>query len=108
MRLYADEDFAFPAVEELRARGHDVLTAQEDGQKAMPDAAILARAFALGRVVLTHNRRHYVGLHHREASHVGILTASQDSDHIALASRIDEVLAGLTPGRWCHRVNRGP
>ena len=38
MLLYADEDFAFPAVEELRVRGHDVLTAQEDGQTAMPDA----------------------------------------------------------------------
>ena len=48
MLLYADEDFAFPAVEELRVRGHDVLTAQEDGQTAMPDAVILARAFALG------------------------------------------------------------
>ncbi len=81
MLLYADEDFAFPAVEELRVPGHDVLTAQEDGQTAMPDAVILARAFALGRVVLTHNRRHYVRLHHRGAAHVGILTASQDSDH---------------------------
>jgi hypothetical protein len=58
MLLYADEDFTFPAVEELRVRGHDVLTAQEDGQTAMPDAVILARAFALWRVVLTHNRRH--------------------------------------------------
>ena len=102
MLLYADEDFAFPAVEELRVRGHDVLTAQEDGQTAMPDAVILARAFALGRVILTHNRRHYVRLHHRGAAHVGILTASQDSDHLALASRIDGKLASLTPGRWCY------
>jgi hypothetical protein len=108
MLLYADEDFAFPAVEELRVRGHDVLTAQEDGQTAMPDAVILARAFALGRVVLTHNRRHYVRLHHRGAAHVGILAASQDSDHLALACRIDEKLASLTPGRWCYRVNRPP
>jgi hypothetical protein len=38
MLLYADEDFAFPAVEELRVRGHGMLTAQEDGQTAMPDA----------------------------------------------------------------------
>ena len=72
MLLYADEDFAFPAVEKLRIRGHDVLTAQEDGQTAMPDAVILARAFALGRVILTHNRRHYVRLHRRGAEHVGI------------------------------------
>ena len=88
MLLYADEDFAFPAVEELRVRGHDVLTAQEDGQTAMPDAVFLARAIALGRVVFTHNRRHCVRLHLRGAAHVGILTASQDSDHLALASRI--------------------
>src|SRR5208282_727260 len=108
MLLYADEDFAFPAVEELRVRGHDALTAQEDGQTAMPDAVILARAFAPGRVVLTHNRRHYVRLHHRGAAHVGILTASQDSDHLALASRIDGELASLSPGRWCYRVNRRP
>ncbi len=38
MLLYADEDFAFPAVEELRVRGYDVLTAQEDDQTAMSDA----------------------------------------------------------------------
>jgi Domain of unknown function (DUF5615) len=108
MLLDADEDFAFPAVEELRVRGHDVLTAQEDGQAAMPDAVILARAFALGRVILTHNRRHYVRLHRRGAEHVGILTASQDPDHLALANRIDGKLASLSAGRWCYRVNRRP
>ncbi len=32
MLLYADEDFPLPAVQELRRHGHDVLTAQEDGQ----------------------------------------------------------------------------
>ena len=106
MLLYADEDFAFPAVEQLRARGHDVSTAQEDGQPAMPDAAILARAFTLGRVVLTHNRRHYERLHHQGEAHVGILTASQDPDHQSLASRLDAKLASLSPGRWCYRVNR--
>ena len=51
MLLYADEDFAFPAVAELQVRVHDALTAQEDGQTAMPDAVILARVFALVRVV---------------------------------------------------------
>jgi hypothetical protein len=30
MRLYADEDFPLPVVEELRRCGHDVLTVQED------------------------------------------------------------------------------
>ena len=57
MLLYADENFPFPAVEELRRLGQDVLTAQEDGRQTTPDAAILTRAHALGRAVLTHNRR---------------------------------------------------
>jgi len=47
--LYADEDFTYPVVEELRRLGHDVLTAQEDGRRATPDPDILARAHALGR-----------------------------------------------------------
>ena len=63
MLLYADEDFTYPVVEELRRLGHDVLTAQEDGKTRTPDPDILARAHQLGRVVLTHNRRDFERLH---------------------------------------------
>jgi hypothetical protein len=108
MFLYTDEDFPFPAVEELRRCGHDVVTAQEDGRTATPDPDVLARAHALGRVMITHNRRHYERLHHQGAAHSGILTAKQDTDHLALATRIDAALVGLAPGRWCRRVNRQP
>ena len=31
-RLYANENFPFPVVEELRKLGHDVLTIQETGK----------------------------------------------------------------------------
>ena len=106
MLLYADEDFPLPAVEELRRLGHDVLTAQQDGRTATPDPDILARAHALGRSVLTYNRRHYERLHRQGAAHSGILSARQDRDHIALAARIHSRLAGLSPGRWRLRVNR--
>jgi hypothetical protein len=43
-RLYADEDFDYPIVEELRHLGHDVLTVQEAGQgnQATPDDAVLS------------------------------------------------------------------
>jgi hypothetical protein len=106
MRLYADEDFPLPAVEELRRLGHDVLTAQEDGRRATPDPDVLARAHALGRAMLTYNRRHYERLHRQGAAHSGIVSASQDVDHAALAARIDTALTGLAPGRWCLRVHR--
>lgn len=108
MLLYADEDFPLPAVEELRRLGHDVRTAQADGRTAAPDPDILARAHALGRAVVTHNRRHYERQHRQGAAHSGILSATQDSDHPALATRIHAALTGLSPGRWCLRINRPP
>src|SRR4051794_19166957 len=108
MLLSADEDFPFPTVEELRRLGHDVVTAQEDGRAGTADPDVLAHAHALGRAVLTHNRRHYERLHHQGADHSGILSATQDADHPGLAARIDAQLTGLSPGRWCIRVNRPP
>ena len=46
-RLYSDEDFSFPVVEELRKLGHDVLTA-EAGQsnKGISDSLVLAFAIS--------------------------------------------------------------
>lgn len=108
MLLYADEDFSFPVVEELRRLGHRVVTAQEDGRTSASDPDILARAHLLGRAVLTYNRRHFERLHRQGADHSGILSATHDSDFPGLAARIHALLAGLTPGCWCLRVNRPP
>ena len=66
MQLYADEDFALDVVVVLRLLGHDVVTTQEDGRQGTSDTGILARAHALGRAVLTYNRRHFERLHRRE------------------------------------------
>src|SRR5438067_1527422 len=106
MRLYADEDFSFPVVVILRGWGRDVVTTQEDGRTGTPDPGILARAHALGRAVLTYNRRHFERLDRQGAAHSGILSAIHDSDFPALAARIHATLAGRSPGRWCLRVNR--
>jgi hypothetical protein len=107
MQLYADEDFPLEVVKELRRLGHDVRRAQDDGRNHTPDPDILARAFALGRAVLTHNRRHFERLDRQGAPHCGILSATQDPhQHVALASRIHARLSGVIVGRWCIRVNR--
>ena len=107
MQLYADEDFPLTVVEELRRLGHDVLTAQEDGYQSRPDSDVLARAHALGRSVLTHNRRHFERLDRQGALHSGIVSATQDPHHhTALAARIHAALAGRPLGRWCIRINR--
>ena len=45
-RLYSNENFPLPVVEQLRWLGHDVLTIQETGKadQALPDAEVLAFA----------------------------------------------------------------
>ena len=60
--LLADENFSRSVVEALRALGHDVRTAQEEGLGGRPDPEVLAAATALGRIMLTHDRD-FVRLH---------------------------------------------
>jgi hypothetical protein len=108
MLLYADEDFAYPVVVILRGSGHDVVTAQEDGRAGINDADVLARAHALGRIVLTFNRRHFERLHRQGHAHSGIVSCTRDADFAALASRIEQGLSGRAAGRWCLRINRRP
>jgi hypothetical protein len=107
MQLYADENFPLPVVVELRRLGHDCVTAQEDQRIQSRNADILARAHALCRIVLTHNRRHFERLHRQGAAHSGILSATQDpNNHQDLTARIDAALVGSAPLRWYARVNR--
>ena len=108
MLLYADEDFAHPVVSALRHRGHDIVTAQDDGRTGADDPDILARAHSLGRAVLTYNRRHFERLHRQGHLHSGILTCTHNDDFSALATRIHQDLTSLAPGRWCLRINRQP
>lgn len=53
-RLYSNENFPLPVVEELRRLGHDVLTIQETGQanQSLSDEAVLAFASAEGRPLI--------------------------------------------------------
>src|ERR1017187_7542572 len=53
-RLYANENFPFLAVAELRGLGHDVVTVAETGKanRATPDAEILEFAISTDRAVL--------------------------------------------------------
>ena len=77
-RLYADEDFSQRVVVELRRLGHDVLTVHEAGQgnRQIPDEAVLAFAVAQGRAVLTSNRRDFIRLHRKSSTHAGIVTCT--------------------------------
>ncbi len=93
-QLYANENFPFPSVEELRRLGHDVLTTTEAGQagRGTPDPDVLRFATAQGRALITLNRRHFIRLHERDTRHAGLIVCTFDPDFSALAQRIDAAL----------------
>ena len=93
-RLYSNENFPIPVVEELRRLGHDVLTIQETGaaDTSMTDPEVLAFAQSEDRVVLTLNRRDFIRLHRESQSHSGICVCTFDADFAALAQRIHQAL----------------
>jgi len=55
MRFLANENLSGSVIHELRRRGHDVLSVRE-AMRAADDAAILARAQAEHRIVVTHDK----------------------------------------------------
>ena len=93
-RLYSNENFPLPVVEELREFGHDVLTIQETGKanQAVSDEDVLAFANKEQRILLTLNRRHFIRLHKQHETHAGILACTFDPDFSAFAARIDQAL----------------
>lgn len=108
-RLYSNENFPFPVVEELRRLGHDVLTVLEAGkaEQAIEDGEVLAFATSLARVVLTINRKHFIRLHREQPQHAGIVVCTFDADFSGQAQRIHETL-GKNPEltNRLFRVNR--
>jgi len=110
-RLYGNENFPLPVVDELRRLDHDVLTATEAGRigQAWPDQAVLGFAIAEGRAVLTLNRKHFVRLHGVQPEHAGIVVCTVDPDFLGQAARIHAAIAGQQglSGQLL-RVNRPP
>jgi len=108
-RLYANENVPLPAVEALRALGHDVLTVSQTGkaEQSWPDEEVLDFAIAERRAVLTMNRKHFVRLHGARPTHGGIIVCTVDPDFDAIASRIHAAIEGgadMSGRLW--RVNR--
>jgi len=93
-RLYSNENFPLPVVEELRELGHDVLTIQETGKanQATSDEDVLVFANEKQRILLTLNRRHFIRLHNKRQPHAGVLACTFDPDFSALAKRIDDAI----------------
>ncbi|MGL4421593.1 MAG: DUF5615 family PIN-like protein [Gemmataceae bacterium] len=110
-RLFADENFPRPVVDQLRQMGHDVVTLLQRGwaNDAVPDQEVLRLATIENRILLTLNRRDFIRLHHKESTHSGIIVCTEDPDGtgLALATRIDAVLRNQSEiAGHLMRVNR--
>ncbi len=105
-RLYADENFPLPAVQELRRLGHNVLTVQEAGMadRSTPDEDVLAFAHHQERILLTLNRKHFIRLHRQGVDHAGIIVCTFDPDFVALARRVHQAIG--TQGQFVGQLVR--
>ncbi len=102
MRLLLDEHLSPVVAEQLRARGHDVITAAEAGVNGVDDAQALSWAVAARRAVVTNNVRDFRILHAGYLtggrSHYGIVLVPTsryrlDREHLGpLISALDELL----------------
>lgn len=62
--FYFDNDVADDLAELLRVRNHDVLTTREHGQSRATDDQQLLTATELGRILVSHNARDFILVHH--------------------------------------------
>ena len=109
LRLYSNENFPLPVVEELRRLDCDVTTVQETGRagQSWPDEEVLGYATAEGRAVVTLNRKHFIRLHRSAPQHAGIVICTADLDFPGQARRIHDALqAAGDPHGQLLRVNR--
>lgn len=108
-KLYANENFPLPVVEQLRQFGHDVVTIQErdHGGQQLPDLDVVRLATEEGRAVVTFNRKHFINLHRESPGHAGIIVCTVDIDFEGLTTRIHHAICGQASlVRQLIRVNR--
>jgi predicted nuclease of predicted toxin-antitoxin system len=109
-RFYSNENIALQVVMELRRLDNDVLTSLEAGNAnaSVPDPEVLSFASSRQRILLTHNRRHFLQLHlRRTEKHCGIVLCTFDADFTGLAHRIDVAVKALpNSADQLIRVNR--
>ena len=94
-RFYSNENFPRQVADELAQRfGHEVLTAAGAGKAnhSISDEEVLSFAASERRILLTHNRRHFIRLHRAFPGHAGIVVCTFDPDFPGQARRIDEAV----------------
>lgn len=111
-RLYFDHNVQQGVAEALKRLGVDVITAKEDGTALLPDEQLLARASALGRVLVTNDKDFTVIADRwrrtsRPFSGVAYMIR-QDIPYAALIEDLHLIAATYTPEEMVNRVEYLP
>lgn len=94
--LYMDEHIPRPITEELRRRGVDVLTVQEDNRQGTPDSELLNRATELQRIIFSQDQDFLAEANLRQAEGIyfsGVIFARQMRVSIGDCIRDLEIIA---------------
>lgn len=88
--LLGDEDFNHNVLERLKQEAYDVTSIKELGldRQWFQDEDVLKKAIELNRVVLTHNKKHFIKLHRKVKIHTGIITCYQTTDYEGLVVKL--------------------
>ena len=110
--LYIDVHVRRAITEGLRLRGVDVLTSQDDCAIRLPDAALLERATALGRVLFSQDEdllREAARRQHEAVAFAGVVYAHQLKVTIGQCVRDLELIAQAgEPEDFANRVEYLP
>ena len=112
LRFYMDVHVPWAITTELRLRGVNVLTAQEDGARQFKDPILLDRAAAQGRVLVTHDTdflREAARRHDQSIPFAGIIFIAPLDVTIGRAVADLELCAkACKPEEWINRVEYLP
>ena len=110
--LYMDVQFPLAITDQLRRRGVDVITAQEDNTSRFSDSDLLDRASQRGRVLVTHDKDFLVESSLRQrigGTFVGVIYVPQIALTIGKCVDELELLAQVTElTDWINRVEYLP
>ena len=108
LALYMDVHVPYPVTSALLARGVDVLTAQWDDTARWPDPALLDRAGALGRVLVSQDEDLLVEAARRQRERqefAGLIYAHQQSITVGKFTEDLEIISRtIQPWEMANRV----
>jgi hypothetical protein len=105
--LYMDHHVAHPITVGLRGRGVSVLTALEDGADRLPDADLLDRATALGRMLFSQDEDLLIEASYRQAAGIpfgGVVYVHQQ--RLSVGECIDNLEIVAKASDWAEMRNR--